>query len=176
VQEETGRTIQESTLQPRTREGGDLAATDYASRAGEAISSTTQQVASFVDHLSKVARADACVGQAHSAGGHTVVPVATVHVRAGFGMGFGGGGGNDQGGNQGGGSGGGGGGGGQGGSRVIAVVDVSEDGVEVRPVPDATAIALGAMALVGLLLLTRRGGGGGGLLRRRLTGMLGREG
>jgi uncharacterized spore protein YtfJ len=175
MQEESGRTIQESTLEGQRSPAVQAAeAGDYGARAGETISSTTQQVASFVDHLSQVARADACIGEAQNAGGHTIVPLATVSVQAGFGFGFGGGGGTDQGGNQGGGSGGGGGGGGRGASRVVAVVDVSDNGVEIRPVADTTSIVLGVLAVLGLVVLTRRGGGGGGAFRSRLSSMLGR--
>lgn len=174
MQEESVRDPRESTLPTETPHGVTQSPPmdAYAVRAGESIASTTQQVAVFVEHLSKVARADACIGQAQSVGGHTVVPLATVSVQAGFGLGFGGGGGTDQTGNQGGGTGGGAGGGGRGSSRVIAVADVSENGVEVRPVADTTMIVLAVLAVIGLGMLTRRGGGGAPL-RGRLLKFLG---
>jgi hypothetical protein len=40
---------------------------------------------------------------------------------------------------------------------VLAVVDVSDRGVNVRPVPDITAIVIGVLAVAGLALLTARG-------------------
>jgi hypothetical protein len=49
------------------------------------------------------------------------------------------------------------------------VVDVSEEGVTVRPIPDVTTIILGALAVIGLALLTARGAGANG---RRLFAFL----
>ena len=132
---------------------------------GEGIAASMEQVAAFVGHFSQAARAEACVGPDRTANGHTVIPIASVSVQAGFGLGYGGGSRADQG--QGGG--GGGGGGGRGASRVIALVDVSESGVNVRLVPDVTTIALALMALIGLALITRSGGNG---LGRRLLPFL----
>lgn len=174
MQEETGRDPTESTLPAETEgaRGGPISASNYAARAGESLTSTTQQMASFVENLAQVARADACVGASQSVGGHTVVPLAAVSLQTGFGMGFGGGGGSDAGGQEGGGTGGGGGGGGRSSARVIAVVDVSENGVEVKPVADTTTIVLASLAVIGLGLLAR--GSGGGALRGRLTRMLSR--
>ena len=100
---------------------------------GEGIAASMEQVAAFVGHFSQAARAEACVGPDRTANGHTVIPIASVSVQAGFGLGYGGGSRADQG--QGGG------GGGRGASRVIALVDVSESGVNVRLVPDVTTIA-----------------------------------
>jgi hypothetical protein len=76
-------------------------------------------------------------------------------------MGFGGG--DDP--SRGQGSGGGGGGAGRGSSRVIALVDVSEQDVKIRPIPDMTAITLGLFALIGLTVIALRGRPGAGLLR-----------
>ncbi|HXH21685.1 MAG TPA: hypothetical protein VNN10_06620 [Dehalococcoidia bacterium] len=133
---------------------------DYGGEAAAAVARTGREMSSFIGHFSEVARAEAAVGPAQSLGGHTLVPLAAVSVQGGFGMGFGGGGGTDEKQNQGGGSGGGAGGGGRGSARVIAIADVSESGVVVRPVPDVTMLALGLMALIGLRMISGRGARG----------------
>jgi uncharacterized spore protein YtfJ len=145
------------------------ASLDYAGQAGESIAETGRQMAGFVGHFTEMAKAEAAVGPAQSAGGHTLVPLASVSVQAGFGLGFGGGGGGEAKYGGGGGSAGGSGGGGRTSTRVIAVADISEDGVRVQPVPDVTALALGVMALIGLRMLRRGRGGGSG---RRFMGWL----
>jgi uncharacterized spore protein YtfJ len=132
----------------------------YGSEAANAIARTGREMSSFVGHFAEVARADAVVGQAHSVGQHTVVPLAAISLQGGFGMGFGGGGGDQGQQSQGGGSGGGAGGGGRGSSRVIALADISEDGVTVRLVPDVTMLALGLMVLIGLRMISGRGARG----------------
>lgn len=134
---------------------------DAESLAANALGSTMHEAASFVARFSEAAHAEACIGSAQTIGGHTVVPVASVSLQAGFGVGFGGGGDTAQG--QGGG--GAGGGGGRGAARVIAVVDITEVGVTVRPVVDMTALSLAGMALAGIALLALRGRPPGGLLR-----------
>jgi hypothetical protein len=103
------------------------------------------QMDSFVGRFGEVARAEACIGPMHSANGHSVVPLASVSLQAGFGMGFGGG--------------------GRGTSRVIALVDISEGGVNVRPVPDITTLVLAMLALLGVAIVATRGRPGAGLLR-----------
>ena len=148
--------------------GGEPAA-DPGAQAAAAIASSMGQMTDFVGRFAAVASAAACVGPAHTANGHTVIPVASVSLQAGFGLGFGGGTGGE-GGPQGQGSGGGGGGGGRGASRPIAVVDVSDAGVSVRPVPDVTSLVLGLLALLGLRLMVGRVGGGAA--GRRLMGRL----
>jgi uncharacterized spore protein YtfJ len=153
-----------------TQQPGSLA--DPGTQAGGAIADTGREMASFVSHFAGAASAEAAVGPVQSVGGHTLVPLASVSMQGGFGMGFGGGG-DSASQHQSGGSGGGAGGGGRGSARVIAIADVSESGVVVRPVPDVTALALGLMALVGLAMLRRRGGGAE---RRRLMGLLQRDG
>jgi uncharacterized spore protein YtfJ len=163
--------MSESNQFPQTYEGrdpGDMqpspqagAVHDFAGEAANSIAESGRQMSSLVGRFTDMANASAAVGPAQSVGGHTVVPLATVSAQAGFGLGFGGGGGTDDQSNQGGGSGGGGGGGGRGASRVIAVADISESGVQVRPVVDMTALAFGAMALVGLAMLRGRGGSRG---------------
>lgn len=160
--------------EPGEQPGGAAVPATYGTEAGTAVARTGEQMASFIGRFAEVARAEAAVGPAQTVQGHTMVPLAAVSAQAGFGLGFGGGGGTDEKSNQGSGSGGGGGGGGRGSSRVIAVVDISETGVEVKPVPDVTTLAVGAMALAGLMLLTRRRAGDGAV-RSRLLGMLKRE-
>ncbi len=134
---------------------------DAESTAANALSSTMHDAASFVARFSEAAHVEACVGPAQTIGVHTVVPIASVSVQAGFGVGFGGGGDAAQG-QAGGGAGGG---GGRGAARVIAVVDITEGGARVRPVVDVTALTLAGMALAGIGLLALRGRPPGGLLR-----------
>lgn len=137
------------------------AASEAGIAAARALGSTMQQADAFIARFSQAARADACVGPVQTMDKHAVVPISTVSMQAGFGMGFGGG--SD--GSQGQGSGGGGGGGGRGSSRVIAIVDISDEGVSIRPVPDVTSIALALMALLGVAILATRGRPPAGLLR-----------
>jgi len=150
---------EESTSAPATQ--------DPTVQASAGITNATQQMAAFTSHLAEVANAKSSIGPVQTANGHTLIPVATVSLQAGFGLGFGGGSGG-QGENQG--QGGGGGGGGRTSSRTIAVVDISDAGVEVRPVLDLSNIILATLALVGLALVTRRSGGG--FARRRLLGAI----
>ena len=150
----------------RTAAAGNLG--DDAWQAAKGVTGAMQQVADFVGQFSQVARAEACVGPAQTADGHTVIPVASVSLQAGFGLGFGGGSGGE-GTAKGQGGGGGGGGGGRSASRVIAIVDVSAQGTKVVPVLDVGSLAISVMALVGLALLVRRGNGGTG---RRLLPLL----
>jgi hypothetical protein len=152
---------------------GESQGNEFGSGAGVAIAETGREMASFVSHFASAANAGAAVGPIQTVGGHTLVPLASVSMQGGFGLGFGGGGDSAAEQRRSGGSGGGAGGGGRSSSRVIAVADVSESGVVVRPVPDVTALALGVMALVGLAMLRRRGGGGE---RRRLMSLLHRDG
>ena len=129
--------------------------------AAHTLETVMQRADAFIGRFSQVARADACVGPVQKVERHTVVPVATVSLQAGMGMGFGGG--SDK--AQGQGSGGGGAGGGRGTARVIAVVDISDEGVNVRPVPDVTTIVLAFLALLGIGIIATRGRPGAGLLR-----------
>jgi uncharacterized spore protein YtfJ len=134
---------------------------DASATAANAISTSMHEAEALVARFGEAARAEACVGPVQTVGGHTIVPIASVSLLGGFGMGFGGG--SDA--SQAQGSGGGGGGGGRGSSRVIAIVDITDDGVTVRPVPDTTVLALAGIALVGIALLAIRGGPIGGLMR-----------
>lgn len=127
--------------------------------AGENLAATIEHASGLVANLARAGTAESCVGQAYTQGGRTVIPLATVSVTAGFGMGYGAGGGGE-GASQGQGSAGGGGGGGRGASRVIAVVEIDEGGVRIKPVLDFTNLALVSLALAGLFLLARGGRGG----------------
>jgi len=109
-----------------------------------AISPTEEMVQSISDIPTRVG-ADTCFGQAVERDGHTLIPVARVSF--GFGMGFGRGSGGDSGsdefghkGDTGEGEGGGGGGGGQ--STPVAVIDITRDEVEIKPIMDPMRIAL----------------------------------
>jgi uncharacterized spore protein YtfJ len=126
------------------------------------LASSMHEMDSFIGRFGEAARAEACIGPVQTVNGHSVVPLASVSLQAGFGMGFGGGG---DAGAQGQGSGGGGGGGGRSSSRVIALVDISESGVNVRPVPDVTTLALAMIALLGVAIIASRSRPGAGLLR-----------
>jgi uncharacterized spore protein YtfJ len=151
----------EQRAMTETPRGDGGAPASYGVDAANAVASTGREMSSFIGRFSDVARADAVVGQAHSVGQHTVVPLAAISLQGGFGMGFGGGGGTDPAQkSQGSGSGGGAGGGGRGASRVIAVADISEDGVVIKPVLDMTMLALGLMALIGLRMISGRGARG----------------
>jgi uncharacterized spore protein YtfJ len=106
--------------------------------------------------LSSAASGQGVVGPVTSVGDRSVIPLIETY----FAGGYGGGGGAGEGG--GGetedvGSGGGGGGGGVGRSRTVAVVEVTPQGVTVRPVVDATKLALAVISgAVGLLVGARR--------------------
>jgi uncharacterized spore protein YtfJ len=147
---------------------------DPAAQATSALSDTTERFTGLVDKLSHVATASSCVGEAHTEGGHTVVPVAAVSVQAGFGMGFGSGSGG-KGEEQGEGGGGGGGGGGRANARTIAVIDISNSGATVKPIVDATQLILGVLALIGLTMLSRRGHVAGATRRGLLGAMRQRD-
>jgi uncharacterized spore protein YtfJ len=118
-----------------------------------ATSPTEEMVQSISEIPSRVG-AGACFGQAIERDGHTMIPVARVSF--GYGMGFGRGSGGDSGsdefghkGDSGEGEGGGGGGGGQ--STPVAVIDITRDDVEIKPIMDPMRIALSWTVLVGWL-------------------------
>jgi uncharacterized spore protein YtfJ len=120
--------------------------------SGANIRSSMEQAGTMISHFARVASAQSCLGEAVTAGGHSIVPVAAVNLSAGYGMGFGSGSGGDSSG-QGSGSGGGGGGGGASSARIVAVIDVSDQGVDVRPIVDATMLGMAGIAIVGLGML-----------------------
>src|SRR5262245_60047456 len=95
------------------------------------ISRAMTAASQFAGRLAEAARADAVVGQAQIVEGQILVPLASVRVVSAWGLGFGGGSGTSPGGD-GNGMGGGAGGGGQGSSRVIAIAQLSENGVKVK--------------------------------------------
>jgi hypothetical protein len=76
----------ESTQAVRPQASGDEAGTV----AARELASSMHQMDSFVGRFGEVARAEACIGPMQSANGHSVVPLASVSLQAGFGMGFGG--------------------------------------------------------------------------------------
>ena len=119
--------------------------------AGAELAQATQGVSEFVERLARAASAEETVGPVQTVGGRTLVPLATVRVAAGWGIGFGGGGEGAQAGR-----GGGGGGGGMGSARVLAVAEISQDGVRVRPIPDVTTLGLAGLGLIALWTVTRR--------------------
>lgn len=100
--------------------------------------------------------AGTCFGSPIERNGHTLIPVARVNF--GYGLGFGGGSGFGSRHGKGipdefgtpaeGGEGGGGGGGGGGSSSPVAVVDISDGDVVVKPITDTTRIAMSWMALI----------------------------
>jgi uncharacterized spore protein YtfJ len=142
---------------------------DPTRSAARGVGDVLEHASSFLDRFHDAADAHACIGPVTVADGHTVIPVAAISLQGGFGLGFGGGAGGAQ--QQGEGGGGGGGGGGRGAARAIAIVDVSDQGVAVRPVIDVTRLALAGLALLGLGLLTTRGKPGG-ILGRTLSGSM----
>ena len=107
----------------------------YALTADELV----RRVSAIPDELG----ASTCFGTPVERDGHTIIPGARVSF--GYGMGFGGGqeaAKNIDGEFSQGDGGGGGGGGGGGSSTPVAIIDVSERGVEIEPVTDSTRIAL----------------------------------
>ena len=110
--------------------------------------------------LAAAARPEAAVGAAVSAGAYTAVPLVETMFAGGYGMGLGGGNAAPAGETTTGpsmGGGGGGGGGGAGRSRVVAVLVVGPDGVELRPVVDFTKLGLaGLAAALGVAGIVRR--------------------
>ncbi len=104
------------------------------------------------------ANVDAVYGEPLHEGNTTIIPCAEILSVAGFGVGYGSGGQaqGDQGaqGAQGqqSGSGGGGGGGGRVLSRPVAVVEITPDGVNVKPIVDVTKLAIAGITTWGFML------------------------
>jgi len=105
--------------------------------------------------LTSAASGQGVVGPVTSAGDRSIIPLIETYFAGGFGGG--GGAGEDRGGQARDiGSGGGGGGGGVGRSRTVAVVELTPEGAMIRPVVDATKLALAAIsAAVGVLIGAR---------------------
>lgn len=107
---------------------------------------TTEEMVRRIGTIGEDVGASVCFGTPIERDGHTLIPVARVSF--GYGMGFGGGSGgkgipSDFGSDTAeGGEGGGGGGGGGGSSSPVAVIDISRDTVDVKPITDTTRIQL----------------------------------
>jgi len=109
-----------------------------------------------MNNFLSAANVEAVYGKPVQSENFTIIPAAEVLSVTGFGFGTGGGAGpgEQQEQNMGGGSGGGG--GGRVLSRPVAVVVISADGVEIKPVVDITKIVLGALTAFGFMLTMRR--------------------
>ena len=124
---------------------------------------TTEELVRTVGDIPERMGAGVCFGAPIERDGHTLIPVARVSF--GYGLGFGRGMGTGRGkdgADEGAGEGEGGGGGGGGSSSPVAVIDISRDDVEIKPVPDPTRITLASFAFAGWfvfwLMLTIRTG------------------
>ena len=113
-------------------------------------STTIDEIAHRLSLIGEEMGASACFGSPIERDGHTLLPVA--RVQFGYGVGFGRGSGGDaeamEGHSGGGGEGEGGGGGGGGSSTPVAIVDISESGVDIQPIQDTTRIALTVFLMV----------------------------
>ncbi len=118
------------------------------------FATTTDEMVRRIGTISEDVGASVCFGTPVERDGHTVIPVARVSF--GYGMGFGGGTDNKRGNTAEFGGpaaeGGGGGGGGGGSSTPVAVIDITEHGVEIEPVTDATRIAMSSFMFAGWAL------------------------
>jgi uncharacterized spore protein YtfJ len=116
-----------------------------------------EQGFALVEKLFTVAQPGAVFGEPVSAAGRTIITASEVSVGMGVGFGFGGGSAPGQGegteeeaeGGEGTGMGSGGGGGGGAMGRPVAVIQVSEDGIQIEPVVDATKIGLAFFTALG---------------------------
>lgn len=104
-----------------------------------------RQITAIPDQLG----ASACFGTPVERGGHTVIPAARVTFGYGFGFGRGSGPQSQRSvdGHVGEGEGEGGGGGGGGGSAPVAVIHITDNGVEVEPIVDSTRVSLAGITL-----------------------------
>ena len=103
------------------------------------IEEMIRQITTIPDDLD----ARACFGTPVERNGRTIIPVS--RIAFGFGLGFGRGAGSDGSDSMeagGGGEGEGGGGGGGGGAHPVAVIEITDNGVEVQPISDNTRIVL----------------------------------
>jgi uncharacterized spore protein YtfJ len=116
-----------------------------------------EQGFALVEKLFTVAQPSAVFGEPVSAAGRTIITASEVSVGMGVGFGFGGGSAPGEGegteeeaeGGEGTGMGSGGGGGGGAMGRPVAVIQVSEDGIQIEPVVDATKIGLAFFTALG---------------------------
>ena len=104
-----------------------------------------RQITAIPDQLG----ASACFGTPVERGGHTVIPAARVTFGYGFGFGRGSGPQSQRSvdGHVGEGEGEGGGGGGGGGSAPVAVIHITDNGVEIEPIVDSTRVSLAGITL-----------------------------
>lgn len=107
----------------------------------------------LMEKLFDAAKPEAVFGEPVTAEGQTIITAAEVSVGMGFGFGMGSGpaGETEDEGDQAGGAVGGGGGGA--GSRPVAVIRISQEGVQVEPVMDMTKIALAFFTTIGSIFL-----------------------
>jgi uncharacterized spore protein YtfJ len=115
------------------------------------------RVSRVMEKLLEAADVSKVYGEPIAHGDRLLLPAAEVVAIAGFGMGSGGGVAVQQQGRKSRGSGGGGGGGGKTLARSIAVVVMSPEGVDVRPVLDFTKIALAALTAAGFVVAAWKG-------------------
>jgi uncharacterized spore protein YtfJ len=116
------------------------------------------RVAVIMERLLETADVSKVYGEPILHDGLMILPAAEVLAIAGFGMGSGGGVAvQPEGREKSRGSGGGGGGGGKTLARTVAVIVVSAEGVEVRPVIDFTKIALAALTAAGFVMAAWKG-------------------
>ena len=110
------------------------------------LTAATEEMIREIANMPRELDAASCFGSPVERDGHTLIPVARVSF--GYGLGFGGGSGTDsrRGGDTldspGGGEGQGGGGGGGGSATPVAVVNISRDSVEIKPIVDESRIAV----------------------------------
>src|SRR5690242_3097516 len=104
---------------------------------------TAEELVRTVGDIPERMGAGVCFGSPIERDGHTLIPVARVSFGYGLGFGRGMGTGRDKdGAEEGAGEGEGGGGGGGGSSSPVAVIDITRDDVEIKPVQDPTRVTL----------------------------------
>lgn len=128
---------------------------EFDKLTGAAMESQDQSF-QLIERLFTVAQPGAVFGEPVGAAGRTIITASEVYVGMGVGFGFGAGSGPAEGeeaeesqGEQASGMGGGGGGGGGASGRPVAIIDVSDEGVQIEPVVDATKIAIAFFTTLG---------------------------
>ncbi len=107
----------------------------------------------LMEKLFDAAKPEAVFGEPLTAEGQTIITASEVTVGLGFGFGTGSGSTGEDGEEEEKASGSAGGGGGGAGSRPVAVIRISQDGVEVEPVMDMTKIMLAFLTTIGSIFL-----------------------
>jgi uncharacterized spore protein YtfJ len=117
------------------------------------FTTATDELVREVSGIPKELGASACFGEPVERDGHMLIPVARVNF--GYGLGFGGGAAetyspsnNGEGEQTKSDGGGGGGGGGGGSSSPVAVIDISDKGVEIQPIEDKTRISMAGITMI----------------------------